>query len=464
MSKRRVANESLSLGGKFRMKNLFRSLAAVALAVAGLLTVVSAPASATTAKKSVVCYRLKSNKVQSKRYDTKGGVCPTGWSKHKPTPTAAAGGLQGSNKSGDIDLVVPSSVSLAINGSSFDAPMIGATTSGSTAYSAGGKVSFSSYPAAGSGTGRTAIVGGSVNIGFSDQPMTPGAGTLPTGAVEANYVQVPYILGGAVIGYNLGSSLTNIKLTTNELAKIYDGQITTWSNLAIINTNGGLSSTTGKALQSLYTGKSPANTIKVIYRNASSGTTYAFTDWLHSSGGSSHAPSGNVMEGSGNVWNATDILGAANNAAMATDINANPGAIGYVEYSYLLIPGNAAIQTASLQDRDGQWLQPSLKNIGAAATAAGTNITPDSFSIVNQRGSNVWPLATYSWAIVAKNQTNEANGEAVVKYLDWETHYAQSALAKAEGYVALPAAIEAYARQQLMTVTSGGAVLLTKTS
>src|ERR1035438_4288875 len=127
MSNRRVANESLSLGGKFRMKNLFRSLAAVALAVAGLLAVVSAPASAATHKKSVVCYRLKSNKVQSKRYETKGGVCPKGWSKHKPKPTTTppTGGLQGSGKSGDIDLVVPSSVSLAINGSSFDAPMVG---------------------------------------------------------------------------------------------------------------------------------------------------------------------------------------------------------------------------------------------------------------------------------------------------------------------------------------------------
>jgi phosphate transport system substrate-binding protein len=282
--------------------------------------------------------------------------------------------------------------------------------------------------------------------------------------VEANYVQVPYILGGAVIGYNLGSSLNNVKLTTNEIAKIYDGEITTWSNLAIIDTNGGLSSTTGKALQALYTSKAASDTIKVLYRAASSGTTYAFTDWLHSSGGSPHTPSGNVMEGSGNVWKATNILAAANNAAMATDLNSTPGSIGYVEYSYLLIPGNAAIQTATVQDRDGQWLQPSLTNIAAAAVAAGTNITPDSFSIVNQRGNNVWPFATYSWAIVDKNQSNEATGEAIVKYLDWETHYGQSALAKSEGYVPLPAAVEAYARQQLLTVTSGGTVLLTQKS
>src|ERR1017187_205876 len=212
------------------MKNLFRSLAAVALAVAGLLAVVSAPASAATHKKSVVCCRLKSNKVQSKRYETKGGVFPNGWSKHKPKPTTAppSGGLQGSNKSGDIDLVVPSSVSLAINGSSFDAPMVGATTSGSTGYSAGGKGSLSSAPAAGSGAGRTSITNGSVNIGFSDQPMTPSAGTLPSGAVEANYVQVPYILGGAVVGYNLASSdLSTVRLTSSEVAQIYDGQITT---------------------------------------------------------------------------------------------------------------------------------------------------------------------------------------------------------------------------------------------
>ena len=81
------------------MKNLFRSLAAIALAVSGLLAVVSAPASAGTGKKSVVCYRLVSNKVHAKRFDTKGGVCPKPWSKHKPKPKAAppAGGLQGSN-------------------------------------------------------------------------------------------------------------------------------------------------------------------------------------------------------------------------------------------------------------------------------------------------------------------------------------------------------------------------------
>ena len=452
------------------MKNLLRSFSGVALAIAGLLTVASSPAHATTTTtnpvlKTVTCYRLVNNKVVHRKFHNVRGVCGKGWSKHRPTPKPVViGSLQGTNKSGDIDLAVPGSVTLAINGSSFDAPMVGATTSGSSAYSARGKVSFSSYPAAGSGTGRTAITNGSVNIGFSDQPMTPAAGTLPSGAIESNFVQVPYILGGAVVGYNLGAGLDNLKLTSNEVAKIYDGTITEWSNPAIINTNGGSGSPTGKALKALYTSNAPSDTIKVIYRGAVSGTTYAFTDYLHTSGGSSHNANGSVMEGSGNAWHASNILAAANNAAMATDINSNPGSIGYVEYSYLLIPGNATIQTALLQDRIGQWVAASEKTIAAAAASAGQNITPDNFSIVNEGGSNVWPLATYSWAIVAKNQTNANAGEAAVKYLDWETHYAQNVLAKAEGYVPLPTAVAAYARAQLQHVASGGNVLLTNKS
>jgi phosphate transport system substrate-binding protein len=328
-------------------------------------------------------------------------------------------------------------------------------------------VTFSSYAAAGSGTGRTAITANppTVNIGFSDQPMTPTAGTLPTGVTESNYAQIPYLLGGAVVGYNLGAGFNNnVKLTAAEIAAIYNGTITTWSNSQIVATNGGATSTVGKALTNLGTNNESRNTIKVFYRSASSGTTYAFTDFLNKAGNSGITASGNVMEGTGNKWGATNIGASANNAAMAQNIVNTLGAIGYVEYSYVLIPGNDAIQVAELQDKNGQWLEPTLANISAAATAAGSSITPDNFSIVDEAGNNVWPLATYSWAIVAKSQPSEATGEAVVKYLDWETHYAQVADATGEGYVPLPATVQAYARAQLETVTYSGTVLLNQKS
>ncbi|MCU1362328.1 MAG: phosphate transporter, periplasmic phosphate-binding protein [Acidimicrobiaceae bacterium] len=444
------------------MKKTLRLIAAASLAATGLITVAVLPASGARAHK-VTCYRLVANKDKSAKFK---GHCPKGWSKTKPKPKPpVANSLQGSNKSGDIDLVVPSNASLAINGSSFDAPLVGATTSGSTAYSAGGKVSFSAYPAGGSGSGRTGITNGSLNIGFTDVPMNAAAGTLPSGVTESSYVQVPYLLGGAVVGYNLGGGFDNLKLTAAEVADIYNGTITLWSDPQIVATNGGANSTLGKALTALATANQPKNTIKVLYRNASSGTTEAFTYWLYQAGSSGIAPSGGaVMEGAGGAWKATNIDGVANNSGMAQGIDNTLGSIGYVEYSYILIPGNAAIDVAQLQDKNGQWLTPSLTNIGNAAASAGTSVTPDNFAITNEPGANVWPFVTYSWAVVPKSQSSEATCEASVKYLDWETHYAQDALAKTEGYVPLPTAVRAYARAQLETVTASGTVCLNQSS
>jgi phosphate transport system substrate-binding protein len=435
-------------------------MTAAALTVAGLLTVVSLPAAAAVKPhkyKAHICYELTATALKSARVTTKG--CPKGYSPTKPN-------LQGTGLAGDIDLKVPGASSLAINGSSFDAPLVGATTSGSTGYNAGGNVSFSAYPAAGSGTGRTDITNGSVNIGFTDVPMSSAAGTLPSGATEANYAQVPYALGGAVIGYNLGAGFDNLKLTAAEISAIYNGTITQWSDPTIVATNGGTGTTIGKALAALGTNNEPRDTIKVLYRNAGSGTTEAFTYYLYQAGNSGIAPNGgSPMEGSGGTWKATNINGVANNAGMAQGIVNTLGSIGYVEYSYVLIPGNDAIQVAQLQDKNGQWLEPTLADIAAAAAAAGTSVTPDSFAITDEPGNNVWPFATYSWAEVPKVQTSETTCEAITKYLDWESHYAQNGgIAAAEGYVPLPKPVQAYARAQLQTVTANGTVCVNQKS
>jgi len=272
-------------------------------------------------------------------------------------------------------------------------------------------------------------------------------------------------LGGAVVGYNLGAGLDNVKLTATEIAQIYDGKITQWSDPTIVATNGGTGTALGKALTALGTNNEARNTIKVLYRNAGSGTTEAFTYFLYQAGNSGHAPNGgNPMEGAGAPWGATNINGVANNAAMAQGIVNTLGSIGYVEYSYVLIPGNDAIQVAKLQDKNGQWLTPSLKNIAASAAAAGTGLSTANFSITNEPGNNVWPLSTYSWAIVPTAQTSETTCEAITKYLDWETHYAQKSIATAEGYVPLPAGVAVYSRALLKKITVNGTVCVTQKS
>jgi len=82
--------------------------------------------------------------------------------------------------------------------------------------------------------------------------------------------------------------------------------VTQWSDPTIVATNGGTGATLGKALAALGTNNEARNTIKVIYRGASSGTTYAFTDFLHQAGS---APSRQWQcdGGYGAAWGATNV-------------------------------------------------------------------------------------------------------------------------------------------------------------
>jgi phosphate transport system substrate-binding protein len=446
------------------MKKMIKSSVAAAVALVGFAGV-AAPAFATTTAK-VSCYPLyPTTKIKASKLTACSVNASTVAGNSALTSDSATFGVNlGQNGSLDSDLSIPSGVSLTAEGSSFIQPLVMAlqSGSGSSYWNPTNSVSWNTYAGSGSGTGRTNVTNGTDLIGFSDQPMTTynNAGTVPTGVNTSQYAQIPAAFGGAVVAYDLGSGLNNLKLSASIIASIYNGSITSWADSAIVNLNGGNTSKIGKKLIAL---PSAVKTIKVLERGASSGTTFAFVDYLNTANGS--LPSGVSAGASGSVmgtrgWGAT-FTGEANNGAMANALTTTPGAIGYVEYSYLLIPGNSAIDTAMLQDAAGVYIKPSIATMKNAATAAGTNITPDNFSAVYQTGANVWPFVTFSWAIIKKDQSAHHNaGEAAVKFLDWMVHYGQTQ-AGGQGFIALPQAIQNYDRKQLMAVVDGTQPLLT---
>ena len=175
---------------------------------------------------------------------------------------AGAAATQGSGAKGDIDLAVPAGATLAVGGSSFSAPLYTyfTTSSSAGAYKPTHSVTFGTDSAAGSGDGRTKVTAGTYTIGMSDQPMDATAGTLPSGTTAAqlvNYVQIPWALGGAVVGYHL-AGLNNLKLSASVITQIYNGKITDWNDAQIAALNPSVTL--------------PNKTILVCYRNASSGT------------------------------------------------------------------------------------------------------------------------------------------------------------------------------------------------
>lgn len=388
-------------------------------------------------------------------------------------PAGAATSTTDPSLASDTTLSGPASISGA--GSTFDAPLMNAAQAIYTTRDS--NATISAYQAVGSGTGQTDIATGLVNFGASDVPMNQaslsGMSHLRAGQKSiSNYLQVPVALGGVAMGYNLPSITKNkvfakfgVRLTGTIIAKIYHGTITKWDDKAICNANPLLAIIKRNSHHKIIskTCALPNHTITVVARSDGSGTTYAFTNflnvvnpklWANVSKAEIALPSNGVNE--------------PGNSGVAAEVANNGYTLGYIEYSYLLL--NKGITAAYVQNAAGLYLQPSISGVAIAA-AQKPNISWTNYAIVYEPGKKSYPISTYSWAIVRKEQKGVASSKLqatlLVKYLDWLSHssgvngvLAGQDVATEQAYVPLPANIQALAHTQLLKVTYGGKPIL----
>ena len=386
------------------------------------------------------------------------------------------------------------SINPAMGGSSFDEPFFNAAipefmsaaakVSGSNAPS-----SMSLYSPVGSSSGKKGAIAGTYAVGASDVPMgTVVNGTnldssLLTNADPAHtlnsYVQVPVVLGGVGMMYNL-PSLTKkfgkypVVLSSAVLAGVYDGAITKWNNPAICKLNPKIVNVKRNKKHKVIrsTCALPNLPVVPVYRADGSGTTFIFMDYLNQTQGASFknlTTSAEVFPSTtfnqGEVPNSA--LGGQKNAGVAGDIEQTVGAIGYVEYSYILL--QHTLPAALIVNAKGQRV--ALSQSSVAADAAAFSATPpgetaagvvSNFSIVNGKNSGDYPIAGYSWAIVRQDwnglgtvggATASLNSEKLVaKFLDWTVQSGANGgqnVAKEQGYVPLPSYVVAVAQQQI---------------
>jgi len=371
----------------------------------------------------------------------------------------ALAGTRSAKTSGDPYLTADNrlnkSATIGGAGSTFAAPLQNAAQAAYEARTP--NATINGYQAVGSGTGESDILKKVVDWGGTDVPMsqTDIYQKEPSGFnIRASaFLEVPIALGGVAIPYNISglNSKTPLTFTASVLAGIYEGHITNWNSSAIQGLNPKV--------------KLPDSKIVVVARADSSGTTYIFTNFLRSA-----APK---------VWTTqpsktpltlpTGGVAGSGNAGVAADIENTPNSVGYVEYSYVLLNPSLLKGVAAIVNKAGKALTPSLAGIAAAA-AAKPNVTAANFSIDWQAGPTAYPIAGYTWAVIWRgNQTSDAQGTLLVKYLDWLSHSgavdgttAGQDVAALQGYVPLPANIQALARATLLKVTgSHGQVLLT---
>lgn len=290
------------------------------------------------------------------------------------------------------------------------------------------------YQSIGSSGGVKNIQNKVVDFGASDAYLSDEQ----MKSFDAPIVHVPMVLGAIVVTYNLPGSPT-LKLTGPVVADIFLGKITRWNDPAIAALNPGA--------------PLPAQDIIVAHRSDGSGTTFNFTYYL----------SRVSKEWADKVGNANSVnwpvgLGGAQNPGVAGIIKQTPGSIGYVELAYAL---QNNLPFATLQNKAGNWIVPSLESTSAAASAA---LPADSrVYLGNTDAANGYPIANLTWIVVYKEQKyggrSAEQAKRLAALLWWMTHEGEG-YAKELLYAPLPAPAVKQVEATLRSLTYGGKPLL----
>jgi len=258
------------------------------------------------------------------------------------------------------------------------------------------------YQSVGSGAGISQITAKTVDFGASDGIMTDEQ-VAAAEAAGGPILHIPMTSGAVAVIVNLsGIDQGELKLTPDVLANIYLKNIKKWNDPAITELNPGLSL--------------PDSDIAVVHRSDGSGTTFIFTNYL----------SKVSQEWKDKVGNATTVqwpgdIGGEKNDGVAQQVKQTPGAIGYVELAYAI---QNDLTWASLQNKSGEYVEPSLE----ATTAASTGVTiPDDTKLMLTDSSNpkAYPIVGFTWILAYVNQPDQAKGESLVYYLWWSIHDGQ---------------------------------------
>ena len=272
------------------------------------------------------------------------------------------------------------------------------------------------YQSIGSGGGIKQVIEGTVDFGASDGPMSPEQLKEASMKQGTEVLHIPMILGAVVVTYNLPSVGADLLLNQDVVAGIFLGEITKWNDPKIAATN------PGRPL--------PNQTIIVAHRSDGSGTTYIFTDYL-----TKVSKTWEAKAGRGTSVNWPIGLGGKGNEGVSGLVKQTPGAIGYVELAYA-VQNN--LPYASVKNKAGEFIKPTLESVTSAAAGASKNMPADlRVSITDPDGKESYPISGFTWLLVYQNMKDKQKGEALVKFLRWAMGEGQS-YAKDLLYAPLP--------------------------
>jgi phosphate transport system substrate-binding protein len=287
------------------------------------------------------------------------------------------------------------------------------------------------YQSIGSGGGIRQFTRGTVDFGATDGPMKPEQ----IEQVKGNVEHLPTVIGSVVLTYNLKGLARPLRLDAALLADIYLGKVTSWRDPRIAALNPGA--------------RFPNLDIVVVRRSDGSGTTFVFTDYL-----AKVSPQWKEQVGKGTAVRWPAGLGGKGNEGVTAQVKLLEGGLGYVEMGYAIANG---LPYAELRNAAGNFVLPSLETATAAAAAA--QWTPDTdfrVSITNAPGANAYPIASFTWLLVYRDNPDAVKAKKIRDFLAWMLTPEAQAQARRLHYAPLPAEVVTLVRARLDKLTAKG--------
>ena len=249
------------------------------------------------------------------------------------------------------------------------------------------------YQAVGSGAGVRQFTAKTVDFGASDGAVSDAKKKLPM-------VHVPMTGGAIVPAYNYPGC--DAKMTQTQLADVFLGKITNWSAFGCADKN-----------------------IVTVHRSDGSGTTKGFTNSL-----SAFSPEWKKNVGTGKAVAWPTGIGGKGNSGVAAGIKQLEGAIGYLNYGYVVNSND--FQQVSLQNKAGNYV-----TANAETSAAGLSriVLDDQLrgADANPAGANAYPIVSLTWVLAYPESAPGV--KETLRYM-----LSEKAQAKSDGlgYVPLP--------------------------
>lgn len=275
----------------------------------------------------------------------------------------------------------------------------------------------------GSGKGISDAIAGTVQMGGSDAYLSNSQISSNPGLMN-----IPIAVSAQAINYNL-TGVSNLKLSGNILAEMYEGKITKWNDPAIAAINSGVTL--------------PATPVVPVRRVDSSGDTFIFTSLL--SAANTTWNNGPAF-GTTVTWPAVSSeLTASGNPGMVQTCKSTPGCVAYIGVSAESTATGAGLGEAMLQNKAGNFVQPTPTTINAAVEAGSGDI-PDnlSVSLINQSGDQSYPIVNFEYIVVKSSQPNADTAQAIRTFIAFAispTGGSQPTLLAKENFVALPSSV-----------------------